>query len=89
MISLVNKRSVYYYTTKNSGFQEVLSAEENFVGLYIFLRTVEKSFSIFKPVLLVNAERAAIAALSVHLTCFSLISCINAASSSDLVIVAA
>lgn len=50
MISLVNKRSVYYYTTKNSGFQEVLSAEENFVGLYIFLRTVEKSFSIFKPV---------------------------------------
>ena len=28
----------------------VLSAEENFVGLYIFLRTVEKSFSIFKPV---------------------------------------
>ena len=45
MISLVNKRNVYYYTTKNSGFQEVFGAEENFVGLYIILRTVEKSFS--------------------------------------------
>ena len=45
MISLVNKHNVYYYTTKNSGFQEVFGAEENFVVLYIILRTVEKSFS--------------------------------------------
>lgn len=56
---------------------------------YIYSCGLWRNHSAFLSLFsLVNAERAAIAALSVYLTCFFLISCINAASSSDLVIVA-